>query len=137
MHKLLRKVKCLKAFSDVHKHTPKAVSPYQKRLLLTGQDSIKDFLPSTTFYTPTSSCFPSYNSLSCKHRIRAETPFCPSCYHTAYLLQALLLIICIPPPFAQVPQTKVSNSTLHAQPTEGHSPPPHHFTSHQPCHGWL
>lgn len=148
MHKLLRKAKCLKTFSDGHEHISNTLSPFQKRLLLTGQDCIKNFLPSrsTTFHTHTSSCFsqPHFSQLQTySHRI--ETPFCPSCYHTAYLLQTLFLLIHIPPPFAQVPQTKASNSTPPAQAAEedilSHPTISHTTVAgilfHIPWHGWL
>lgn len=140
MHKLLREAKCLKAFSDVHEHIRNAVSPYQKRLLLTGQDSIKNFLlsRSTTFHTHTSSCF------SQLHFSQLQTQ-----NQNRNILLSLLLPHSLPPP-----NTVSSNPhpspicpgctnrgiklyTSCRAPKWRHSLTPSHFTSHQPCRCWL
>lgn len=140
MHKLLREAKCLKTFSDVHEPIPNAVSPYQKGLLLTGQDGIKNFLlsRSTTFHTHTSSCFsqPHFSQLQTQNQKRN-------------ILSSLLSPHSLPPPNAVISDPHPSpvcpshtnqgiklytSCTAHRRRC---SLPPPHFTSHQPCHGWL
>lgn len=82
--------------------------------------------------------FPTYISLSCKHRIRTESSFCPSCNHTAYLFQTLVLINPYLSPTCPSPTKQsiklYSSCTAHRRRL---SLPSSHFTSHQPCHGWL
>lgn len=90
-------------------------------------------------FTPTHHpAFPTCISLSCKHRIRTESSFCPSCNHTADLLQTLLLINPHPSPTCLSPTNQgiklYSSCTAHRRRL---SLPPSHFTSHYPCHGWL
>lgn len=118
---VLREAKCLKTFSDVHEHILNAVSPpYQKRLLLTGQDGIKNFLPSksTTFHTHTSSCFsqPHFTQLQTQNQNRniLLSLLSPRSLPPPNVASVIL----IPPPSAQVTQTRASKSTPHTQPTE-------------------